>query len=191
MEYIRSFLAIEMNQAIIENIVNIQTDLKKDITLIKWVRPQNMHLTLIFFGNIGLKDVDRINDTILDSVSSMRPFYIKLKSIGVFPNPSRPRVLWIGVDDGYKDLESLYNNIIGPLKGIGFKPENRDFHPHLTLGRFKSNRMENIINNYLEKYKDFEFGEKFVDRIALFKSELRSSGAVYTKLRDILFKEGS
>ena len=185
MEYIRSFLAIEIMQAILENISKIQDELKKELSLVKWLKPEDMHLTLLFLGNISLMDVDKINNVLLAPSLSTKPFYIKLKSIGIFPNSLRPRVLWIGVEDRHKNMESLYDDILRPLEKIGFKGEDRKFHPHLTLGRFKSIKGNKILNSYLEKYKNFEFGEELVDKIVLFKSDLRPDGSVYTKLKEI------
>ena len=187
MEYIRSFLAIEINKGVISRIAAIQEEFKNKLSMVKWVKPENMHLTLLFFGSISLEELDRIKEVLSNSIPGIKPFSIRLKSLGTFPDPSRPRVLWVGVREGSDSLESLYKRVRDSLKFMKIKEAEREFHPHLTLGRFKSPRVNRELRSLLGEYRDFEFGEDVVDRVILFKSDLKPDGPIYTKLKEIYF----
>lgn len=91
----------------------------------------------------------------------------------------------MGLKEGKEDLVALQRQIDGELKKIGFKPEERDFHPHLTLGRAKSNRGIDELIGRMEKFREEEFGDFRVEGVVLFRSDLKPSGPIYTQLREM------
>jgi len=150
--------------------------------LVKWVRPESIHLTLKFFGNIEEESIEEISRVITGVASKFTPFHLEVRDIGVFPNLMRPRVIWVGVDEAEDTLKILYNETEKNLEKIGYDPEQRPFNPHLTLGRVKSLKEKRILIEKIEQFKGCELGSFQIEALYLFKSELRPAGAVYSKL---------
>jgi 2'-5' RNA ligase len=96
-----------------------------------------------------------------------------------------PRVIWLGLVNGSESLIALQKQTETQLEKIGFQPEDRPFHPHLTLGRMKSSRGKDELGGRMEKHREEEFGDFQVERLILFKSDLKPSGPIYTALREM------
>ena len=136
---IRAFLAVELPGEILNRITDIQKLLKKTIHgVIRWVRPEGMHLTLKFFGNISGDDVVNISRVVERSVADVKPLSLSVKTVGVFPDIMRPRVIWLGINGDVGPLLMLQKVMDQGFQDLGFKEEGRPFRPHLTLGRIKS-----------------------------------------------------
>ncbi len=188
---IRSFLAIELPKPILKKIEEVQEDLKSTHADVRWVSPEKIHLTLKFFGNIEESKIDPIFMSIEEPVRTTSPFSLKVRGIGAFPHLKNPRVIWVGMVDGGEVLISLQKQIEIQLGKIEFQPEDRPFHPHLTLGRMKSSRGKGELAAKMGRYKEEEFGDFRVERVVLFKSDLKPSGPIYTPLRDMRLGGGS
>ena len=182
---IRSFLAIELPEAIRRKIEEVQKDLKLSHADVRWVNPENIHLTLKFFGNIDESRVDPIVKSLKGPVQTTSPFSVSIRGMGSFPHFKNPRVIWMGLREGKEVLAALQKSADGELIKIGFEQEGRDFHPHLTLGRVKSNRGRDELIGRMEKYREEEFGNFRVERLVLFESDLKPSGPIYTRLREL------
>jgi 2'-5' RNA ligase len=181
---IRSFLAIELPEPILRKIEEVQGDLRSAHADVRWVNPEKIHLTLKFFGNIEESRIDSIFKSIEEPVRSTLPFSLKVRGVGAFPSMKSPRVIWLGLING-QSLASLQKQIETQLEKIGFQPEDRAFQPHLTLGRMKSSRGKEELAGRMEKHKEEEFGDLRVERVILFKSDLKPSGPIYTALREL------
>ena len=182
---IRSFLAIELPKLILKKIEEVQRDLRSTRADVRWVNPEKIHLTLKFFGNIEESRIDPIFKSIEEPIRNTPPYSIEVKGVGAFPQLRNPRVIWIGLVNGKEILTSFQKQIETQLEKIGFQTENRPFHPHLTLGRMKSSRGKEEMVGRMEKHREEEFGDFQVERVILFKSDLKPSGPVYTLLREI------
>jgi 2'-5' RNA ligase len=182
---IRSFLAIELPKLILKKIEEVQRDLRSTRADVRWVNPEKIHLTLKFFGNIEESRIDPIFKSIEEPIRNTPPYSIEVKGVGAFPQLRNPRVIWIGLVNGKEILTSFQKQIETQLEKIGFQTENRPFHPHLTLGRMKSSRGKEEMVERMEKHREEEFGDFQVERVILFKSDLKPSGPVYTLLREI------
>jgi 2'-5' RNA ligase len=182
---IRSFLAIELPKSILKKIDEVQGDLRSTHADVRWVNPEKIHLTIKFFGSVEESRIDSIFKSIEEPIRDTSPFSIKVRGIGAFPNLRNPRVIWMGLADGREVLISLQKQIEAQLEKIGFEPEDRPFHPHLTLGRMKSSRRKEELAGKMERHKEEEFGDLKVERVVLFKSDLRPSGPIYTPLGDV------
>lgn len=182
---IRSFLAIELPEAIQEKIEEIQRDLMISRADVRWVNPGNIHVTLKFFGNIEESRIDPIVKSIEELIHSTSAFRLWVRGMGAFPYLKNPRVIWMGLVDEHNILGPFQNRMEALLENIGFERESRAFQPHLTLGRAKSNRGREELVGRLEKYREEEFGALMVERVILFKSELRPSGSIYTPLKEV------
>ncbi len=181
---IRSFLAIELPKPVLRKIEEVQADLKSVHADVRWVSPEKIHLTLRFFGNIEESRIDSIFKSIEEPVRSTSPFSLKIRGVGAFPNMKSPRVIWLGLVNG-QSVTSLQKQIETQLEKIGFEAEDRPFRPHLTLGRMKSSRGKDELGRKMEKHKEEEFGDFQVERVILFKSDLKPSGPIYTALGDV------
>jgi 2'-5' RNA ligase len=182
---IRSFLAIELPETIRRKIEEVQKELKLSHADVRWVNPQNIHLTLKFFGNIDESRIDPIVKSLEGPIGANSPFSLSIRGMGSFPHLRNPRVIWMGLEEGKEVLVALQKGVDGELKKIGFEPEERDFHPHLTLGRAKSNRGKDELVGRLEKHQEEEFGNFRVERVVLFESDLKPSGPIYTRLKEL------
>ncbi len=182
---IRSFLAIELPKPILRKIEEVQGDLRSTRADVRWVNPEKIHLTLKFFGNIEELRIEPIFKSIEEPIRNTLPFSLEVRGVGAFPHLRNPRVIWIGLVDGREVLVSFQKQIETQLEKIGFQPEDRPFHPHLTLGRMKSSRGKEELVGRMERHKEEEFGDFQVERVILFKSDLKPSGPIYTLLKEI------
>jgi len=171
----RIFVAIEVSDKdVLNSIHKIQTELNIKA---KPVELHNMHFTVQFLGEVSEEMVGKISDALNNIEFSA--FSISFASIGVFPNPNSPRVIWIGTDDGFNELEKLAEMIRSKLSDIGFSPDKK-FKPHVTIFRVK-NKIEDLPSK-LEKFSSYSFGKQLVSEIKLKKSELTNQGSIYTDL---------
>jgi len=171
----RTFVAIEVSDKdVLNSIHKIQTELNIKA---KSVEPHNMHFTVQFLGEVSEEMIEKISDA-LNSIE-FSEFSISFVSIGVFPKPNFPRVIWIGTNDGVNELEKLAEVIRLKLTHLGFSPDKK-FKPHVTIFRVK-NKIENISDK-LEKFSSYYFGKQTVSEIKLKKSELTPNGPIYTDL---------
>ena len=182
---IRSFLAIELPKPILRKIEEVQGDLRSTRADVRWVNPEKIHLTLKFFGNIEESKIEPIFKSIEEPIRNTLPFSLEVRGVGAFPHLRNPRVIWMGLVDGREVLVSFQKQIETQLEKIGFQPEDRPFHPHLTLGRMKSSRGKEELVGRMERHKEEEFGDFQVERVILFKSDLKPSGPIYALLKEI------
>ena len=178
----RTFIGIELPEKIIYTIRKVQEEIKSYGLKIRWVRPENIHLTLKFLGDIKEADTKNVSRAISESVTGYAPISLMVKGIGVFPGIIRPRVIWLGVANQIDVLTTFQKTLDEKLKAIGFPREKRPFKGHLTLGRIKSKIDPKTLHDVLKKFTQFESDHFFADRIILYKSDLKPGGAVYTKL---------
>jgi RNA 2',3'-cyclic 3'-phosphodiesterase len=145
---------------------------------IKWVDPANLHLTLEFLGDTEEKRIRVLSSMLKDSCAGLGEFDFNLTVTGVFKNFRDPRVLWAGIQSAER-LIQLNNIIAEGLKLDGFKIEERQFKPHLTLGRVKSVRDTDNLKTVLDRYRDNQFQIVHVNEVILFESILFQTGPLY------------
>jgi 2'-5' RNA ligase len=183
---LRCFIAIEITVQIKKELGELIDILKKYGGDVKWVMPENVHLTLKFLGDTPEDLLPKISGSLLTLMSSYKPFNIKVYGTGVFPGRKNPRILWVGLE-GPDILKRLKDDIEGAMALFGFQKEDNEFRPHLTIGRVRSRKgMINIVSE-LDNFKEKDFGTISVDRVKLMKSELRPKGAEHTCLYDLQF----
>ena len=189
MDDIRSFIAVEVPQAVKSRMDELQREIRRTEADVKWVRPEGIHLTLKFLGSIRQDDVERISQSIAPTIAGWEPFEVRVQGMGCFPNPRNPRVVWLGMDRGKETLTSLQQAVEKKMAELSFPPEDRPFSPHLTLGRVRSARGKGGLARAIEKHREAEVGTFQVREVFLFRSELHPSGAVYTKLGEFLMRK--
>jgi 2'-5' RNA ligase len=187
----RAFIAIELPCLIRDYLSQIQDKLKTSGSDVKWVDPRNIHLTIKFLGEIEDKTIDQITG-ILEAVSCCIPvFYIRICSVGAFPNINAPRIIWAGIDKGENETKKIAGELAKKLVKIGISEEDKPFSAHLTIGRIRSafNRgnLVRIIISLQEEIAQEKI-EFCVSKLTLFKSVLTPRGPIYTVLKEANFK---
>ncbi len=179
---IRTFIAVEIPEKIISSIDRVQESIKNYGFKIKWVRPERIHLTLKFLGNIEAADTENVGRALCEAAGTIPPMSLQAKGIGVFPGIRRPRVVWVGITGQLETLGRLQKTLDENLAAIGFPKEKRPFKGHLTLGRIQKKIDTKRFIEALDTFKKFETETFTADRVVLYQSELKASGAVYTEL---------
>ena len=177
----RTFIAIELPPDVIALIQTVQHQLKSHKLDVKWVKPQNIHLTLRFLGDITAETVASVEKAMAGAVKDIPPFLLTPKGLGAFPGFNRPRVLWMGLDGDLDVLNNLYQRLEEQLEALGFEKEKRPYSGHLTLGRAKGKLDPIKMVDIAGQYKGFSADAFRVKDVILFKSDLKPTGAVYEK----------
>ncbi len=203
---IRTFVAVELSAELREALTSVQNHLRKSFQSrsssdprIQWVKPDGIHLTLKFLGEIAEALVVDIRTALTPAVSRFPRFRVEIQGLGGFPDLRAPRVLWVGVtgpgvrtqpDEGTEPgnpLVHLARTIDQVLEPLGFAPETKPFHPHLTLARIKERSRE--VGRVMADRGGAEpvgpLGTLGINGVALVKSDLKPSGAVYTRLWEV------
>lgn len=184
-ETLRAFIAVDLSESVRSSLGQVQEVLKRQRFRVKWVRPTNIHLTLKFLGNIEGADVEKISGAMAQATKDCKALSLVARGIGVFPNIRRPRVIWAGLSGQLEILQDLQRSLEDHLADLGFPKESRGFNAHLTLGRVKGKINSDRLKAAMSKLTGFESKPFDVNRIILFKSELRPSGAVYTPVQGV------
>ena len=178
----RSFLAIDFGAFYSQEIGALIRMLKKHFTDVKWTIPEECHLTLSFFGEIEKDRILAACAAVEPLAAKHRSFSLCLDGVGAFPDFSNPKVLWAGLTGQTGSLRALKKDIDESLNSVGIAPENREFHPHLTLGRVRSFHRSSA-RGVAPEALHFNSNRSFlVSQITVFKSELGPQGALHTAL---------
>jgi 2'-5' RNA ligase len=189
---LRAFVAVELPVGTHEVLATIQNELRSAMGRasagVRWTRPESVHVTLQFLGDIPSSRVSEITAAIADACAGAKPLHVALNGIGAFPNVTRPRVLWIGLEGDIGKLSSLAAGIAERLKPLGYKPD-KPFQPHITLGRVRETvRPEELraISQALATQARHPTTTAFtVGSISLMQSHLQPGGSVYTQLANV------
>jgi 2'-5' RNA ligase len=192
MEYIRAFIAIELPEEVKRTLTRLQERLKSSSRApVRWSNPDGMHLTLKFLGNINSGTTGGIAAAMAEAVRGIRLFYLQVDGLGVFPSPSRVRVVWVGLTGGTDKLERIQKNLDSKLMPLGFTPEARPFTPHLTLGRVREQARpeeRQSLGKLVSGTPVAKEGSIEVRYIHLIRSQLRPEGPIYTRLNSVEMK---
>jgi len=181
---IRSFIAIEISDPmIVKKVDDVEKKLMGVQAAVKWVDPEIVHITLKFLGDISPTQIDPIFEAMKDV--DFKPFDIHISNIGCFPNMNRPRVVWMGINEGKEELEALYSQLNLKLKPLGFKQETRRFKAHITIGRVKGKKGVRELVGQISRMKDLEIGIQRIESLKLKKSTLTPKGPTYETLREV------
>ena len=189
---LRAFIALEIPAGIQSAIAHSTAALKKALpkTLVRWVAPQNVHLTLKFLGDVSPATLEQLAETLMGETASHGMFSMSVGGLGAFPDAHRARVIWIGLE-APPAMETLRRGVEAAAAQLGYRPEERVFSPHLTIGRVGQNASApdlQHIRNVLEASKVGKLGTLRVEAVHIFKSDLQPGGAVYTHLYTLPLK---
>ena len=178
----RLFVAVDLPTDVKDRLVQITRALRDAGWRARWTKPETTHLTLRFFGNRPVESVAELQMVLRSVLTSETAFEVGTAEMGVFPNPRRPRVIWLGVQDGSGSLTRVARAIEVESRRLGIEPEGRPFQPHLTLARVEPDDRETIRNvderfAELARMKPIRFD---VGHVTLYRSELQRGGSIYT-----------
>lgn len=197
---IRAFVAVELSPDLREALAQVQSRIRKVIQdrspsdpRIQWVGPGSIHLTLKFLGEIEEAQVEDIRTALAPAIGSLPKFTVEVGGLGGFPDLRAPRVLWVGgtgPEGRIEPLAALAQTVEQALEPLGFALETKLFHPHLTLARIKDRNREVgrvLADPHVSGALGWteRLGSLAVERVSLMKSDLKPSGAVYTRLWEV------
>jgi RNA 2',3'-cyclic 3'-phosphodiesterase len=179
----RTFIAIEAADEVHAAALAAIDRLRSAATGIKWVEPDNLHWTLQFLGDLTDREVAEVCLRTVKAASAHEAFTVEARGVGAFPSIKRPRTLWLGAGEGAAKLAALQADIEQALSSLGFRGENRQFVPHLTLGRAGRNSDGGaLLSDRLAKLADYDAGVMSVDAVTVYASELGREGPTYQVL---------
>ncbi|MCP4690135.1 MAG: RNA 2',3'-cyclic phosphodiesterase [Desulfobacterales bacterium] len=182
-ETFRSFIAVNIPDPVISAIREVQGGMRARGLKVKWVRPENIHLTLKFLGEIPSADVEDVGRAMAETLEGRGPLTLSARGLGCFPGLKRARVIWVGLAGEVHPLIEYQEAMDQALAGIGLPREKRPFKGHLTLARIKGRVKPGALAAAMEAFGDFESQPFTVKEIILFKSQLTPAGPIYTALR--------
>jgi 2'-5' RNA ligase len=192
MALIRAFIAVELPEGLIKELAGLEMLLKKNSpTIVKWVDPKSIHVTLKFLGEISEASIDELMLAIEESAPSVPPFKLEVAGVGAFPNLSRAQVVWVGVKGELEKIAQLQKRIESNTEQLGFPRESRSFTPHLTIGRVRNEALlheRERLGKILTETKFTALTNIETASINLMKSQLTPAGAIYTCIGSVKLK---
>jgi len=185
----RCFIAVDIDEAMREEIARLQDDLQQKTSLkrseAKWVEPENIHLTLKFLGEVRDQEISEICRIVEGTAADYERFSLEIEGVGTFGSPAR--VLWAGLRDK-PVLDTLQEHLEERLANAGWPRENKKFNPHLTLCRIKSAHAGKVLQKTVQAKATEPLGTVFIDSICVYKSDLTNKGPVYTLISRSMLK---
>ena len=192
MALIRAFIAVELPAELKSELAELEGQLKKNSPLVvKWVDPNNIHITLKFLGEISEDSIEELMLAIEESTQGIQPFKLEVREVGAFPNLERAQVLWVGVKGELDKITKLQKRIESNTEQLGFPRESRGFSPHLTLGRVRDEARPNERQRLGKLLADTSFAALHnvdVEAVNLMRSQLTPTGPIYTCIGSLRLK---
>lgn len=179
----RTFIAVPLEEPLRQKLVALQENLSLAGNDVKWVEPPNLHVTLLFLGEVDARETLDVCRAVARVTAELPPFTLELGGLGFFPNPRRPRVLWAGLTEGAVEMANLHDALEGALMDLGcYRREERGYTPHVTLGRIKSDDLTPEFRAGINAATTWRGGRQPVRDVHVLSSELERSGPMYTVL---------
>ncbi len=186
-ERVRAFLAVELEAAARAEIASLVDRLREGLPHVSWTRPENVHVTLRFLGDVSREFIDSYADRLAPAASALPRVEASIGGVGAFPSAARPSVLWVGMEPRGESLTSIQRESERIAREFGLEPETRAFVPHITIGRVRRNVPRANAAHVLDRERAFAAGAMIVEAVSLFSSELTPDGARYTRLHRLTF----
>ena len=183
---VRAFIALPLEPALAAEIRKVQERLNALGGAVRWISPEQLHLTLRFLGNVAANRLDDLAAALRRACARAAPIRLALEGAGCFPNMKSPRVIWIGIQGDLAPLRALQEQIAQETKPFGDHSDERAFQPHLSIGRVKAFGMEGRkVAQAIERATVPELGEWTVHHVLLVRSKLTPDGARYSTLAEV------
>jgi 2'-5' RNA ligase len=196
MEMIRAFIAVPLPGSLLDELTSLQRRLKRCVPerSVRWVRPEGIHLTLKFLGDTPVDKLEQIEQALAAVARNAPSCVFTVGELGCFPNPRRPRVVWVGVQEPTGRLAAVQDAVEEVMAPLGYKPEGRGFNPHLTLGRIGRRASRDDATRVGEVVTSTDVGqlaEVAADSFDLIRSVLKPTGAEYSTLAEFPLRGGT
>jgi len=178
----RTFIAIDLTEAVRARLRELQRLLRPAEADVRWVKPESAHLTLKFLGEASAQQISAMSAALDEIAPAVAAFEVGFGGLGVFPNERRPRVLWVGITTGTEEVRVLAKAIDERAGAAGFARERRPFSAHLTLGRFRSPAGWERLHELVAANEGFDAGRIEAHEVHLIHSVLSPEGPRYTAL---------
>jgi len=179
----RTFVAVETSPAVRDRTQKLIDRLRATPANVKWVERQNLHITLKFLGDVALNETARVCQAVAKAAENVSPFDLEICGAGAFPNPGRPRTVWLGASQGEEAMRALHKHVESALAKLGFRKDNRAFRTHLTIGRVRRGGIGLAeLGQLIRQHADFLAGRTPVAEVIVFASHLGPSGPTYEAL---------
>ena len=179
---IRTFVAVLIAENLKKNISEVQQQAKKLAPDVKWVAPENLHVTLKFLGDLREDEIPDVCTAVEDAVRPFSAFDLSMSKLGVFPSPARARVVWVGIEEGREQLIELASGVDKRLTEMGFGKDDKPFKAHITIGRVKEGRHPGKLIEGMADIDADDLGVQRVDSVVVMQSELLREGPIYSPL---------
>jgi 2'-5' RNA ligase len=185
-ETLRLFAAVAIPEWVREEMARVQGELRPFTASgdVRWTKPEQLHLTLKFLGDVPANSVEALKNSLAEACAGVRPFHLRARGVGFFPDSRSPRVIWVGFEGDENGLADLQTRVERALAPFAEKPGVEKFRAHATLGRFQKfrrHKTEKLLPSAL-LFDDHVFGDWTVESLGLFRSELSPDGARHTSL---------
>jgi 2'-5' RNA ligase len=191
MARLRTFIGVDLGKPLRDRCASLQENLARTGADVKWVEPQNLHVSLLFLGEVDEREITPICRVVSAVCGDNDAFTLNVEKVGCFPHPRRPRVVWVGVGEGSAELVALHDALEPPLQELGcYRREERRYTPHITLGRVRSERAGDQLANALTKYAAWQAGMTEVRELHVLSSQLTPQGPVYMVLSRAQLRRG-
>lgn len=179
----RLFVGCKIDQAVRGRLAEVIERLESSVAGVKWVDPEKTHITLKFLGEVENERLEGIMSSLERALKNIRPFTVSFEGLGCFSPNGSPRVLWVGISEGARELTALSGTAESALEPMGFEREGRAFSPHITLGRVRKGVRPRGAAEAVSGNKTTAFGSQRIECVSLIQSVLNPAGAVYTPVR--------
>jgi len=181
MARIRTFIALDLGKPIRDKLVALQEELGRAGTEVKWVEPDNLHVTLLFLGEVDDREVPAVCQVVGQGAETQAAFPLTVSGVGCFPNPRRPRTIWAGIGQGTQEVVAVHDALETPLLELGcYRREERQYTPHVTLGRTRSERPMDKLAQAIAKHQGWQGGDTVIREVQVMSSQLTPQGPIYT-----------
>lgn len=183
-EMVRAFIAFDIDDdEILRGLLKVQSRLSQCGADLKLVKPQNIHITMRFLGDIRLDVVEQISLE-MEKID-FAPFEVKIQGVGAFPTHRYARIIWAGIKDESQILSSIFKQLEPLILQFGFKPDIKGFSPHSTIARVRTGRNKGELIRCLKEFTDFQFGILKLRCLKLKRSVLTPRGPLYSTLKEV------
>lgn len=177
----RTFVGVDIGDAIRGSTAALVKELSKSGAAVKWVTPESMHVTLLFLGEVDDRELHAVCKAVRSAAAGEPPFSLRVSGLGAFPTPRRPKVLWAGITDGVEPLQRLHAALEERMLDLGcYRTEERGYTPHLTLGRVAGDADAFAVAAEIPKRQAWQGGRFAVEEVLVYSSEMDRTGPVYT-----------
>jgi len=186
---LRTFIAVELDTTIRDALSALHAKLAREVPhrSVRWVRPEGIHLTLKFLGDTPETKISKVSQTLMRAAAPIPAMDLTVVGLGCFPNPRRPRVIWVGIQERTGTLKSLWQSVEEHISPLGWPTDSRGFHPHLTLGRVNRRTCStdtHTVGQLVASARVGHIAQIHVTHVSFIRSTLMPSGAEYATLAE-------